>query len=31
MLSGLDAQGIREETGKAIDEVCRILHEGNHE
>lgn len=31
ILSGLDAQGIREETGKAIDEVCRILHEGNHE
>ena len=28
ILSGLDAQGIREESAKAIDEVCRILHEG---
>ena len=26
ILSGLDAQGIREENSKAIDEVCRLLH-----
>lgn len=28
VLSGLDAQGIREENSKAIDEICRLLHEG---
>lgn len=28
VMSGMDAQGIREEAGKAIDEVCRLLHEG---
>lgn len=28
ILSGMDAQGIREENSKAIDEVCRALHDG---
>lgn len=28
VLSGLDAQGIREENCKAIDEICRLLHDG---
>ena len=29
ILSGLDAQGIRQENCKAIDEVCRLLHTSN--
>lgn len=28
ILSGKDAQGIREECARAIDEVCRLLHSG---
>ena len=28
ILSGKDAQGIREECERAIDEVCRVLHTG---
>lgn len=28
IMSGMDAQGIREEAANAIDEVCRLLHEG---
>ena len=28
ILSGLDAQGIREENSRAIDEVCQALHDG---
>lgn len=28
ILSGLDAQGIREENSRAIDEVCQTLHDG---
>ncbi len=28
ILAGLDAQGIREEACRAIDEVCRVLHDG---
>lgn len=28
ILSGRDAQGIREECGRAIDEVCNVLHTG---
>lgn len=28
IMSGLDAQGIREEASRAIDEICRILHNG---
>lgn len=28
ILSGKDAQGIREECAKAIDEVCNVLHTG---
>lgn len=31
IMSGLDAQGIREEFGKAIDEICRLLHTGEGE
>ncbi len=30
-MSGWDAQGIREETGRAIDEICHLLHEGEKE
>ena len=28
IISGLDAQGIREEASRAIDEICQILHTG---
>ena len=28
ILSGKDAQGIREECARAIDEVCNVLHQG---
>ena len=28
IMSGLDAQGIREEASRAIDEICQILHTG---
>ena len=28
ILSGQDAQGIREECAEAIDEVCKVLHNG---
>jgi hypothetical protein len=28
ILSGVDAQGIREECAHAIDEVCKVLHNG---
>jgi len=28
ILSGRDAQGIREECARAIDEVCKVLHSG---
>lgn len=28
IMSGLDAQGIREEASRAIDEICSILHTG---
>lgn len=28
ILSGMDAQGIREECAQAIDEVCNVLHTG---
>ena len=28
VMSGLDAQGIREEAVRAIDEICALLHEG---
>ncbi len=31
IMNGLDAQGIREEAGRAIDEICRLLHEGEKE